>query len=440
MTVDGGDAWHSGGGGRKQGSRRVLYLSYDGMTDPLGPSQVLPYLFGLAKLGHDITLISFEKPERTAAERAAVRSLSGANGVEWHPLSYTKRPPVLSTVRDVQAMGALAKRLHRERPFDLLHCRSYLAALIGARMKRQHGTGFLFDMRGFWADERVDGGLWNLRNPLFRTVFAYFRAREADFLREADHVVSLTEAARDILRSRPDGAAAATPISVIPCCAEFDAFPPVTPERRAAARQSLGIAPEVRVAAYLGSIGTWYLLDEMLDAFAVQQARSPGAVMLFVTRDDPAPIRSAAAARGISPEAIVIRPATRAEVPQFLAAADYGLFFIKPAFSKQASSPVKLGELMALELPVLTNAGVGDVDRILAESGAGVAVTSFDQAAYAEALDQLEALRPHMNRWREAARRWFDLDEGVRRYDAIYRDPSTSRNSAISRGACDASE
>ena len=37
---------------------RALYISYDGMTDPLGRSQVLPYLEGLAKRGHEITLVS----------------------------------------------------------------------------------------------------------------------------------------------------------------------------------------------------------------------------------------------------------------------------------------------------------------------------------------------------------------------------------------------
>ena len=27
----------------------ILYLTYDGITDPLGQSQILPYLFGLSK-------------------------------------------------------------------------------------------------------------------------------------------------------------------------------------------------------------------------------------------------------------------------------------------------------------------------------------------------------------------------------------------------------
>ena len=45
---------------------RVLYITYDGLTDPLGQSQVLPYLLGTAEDGHEITVLSFEKPDRFA--------------------------------------------------------------------------------------------------------------------------------------------------------------------------------------------------------------------------------------------------------------------------------------------------------------------------------------------------------------------------------------
>ena len=40
---------------------KVIYLTYDGLTDSLGQSQILPYLKGLSNLGNDITIISFEK-------------------------------------------------------------------------------------------------------------------------------------------------------------------------------------------------------------------------------------------------------------------------------------------------------------------------------------------------------------------------------------------
>ena len=90
---------------------RVLYLSYDGMTDPLGRSQVLPYLTGLAALGHEITLVSFEKPGRSAEERERVEAICGEAGIAWHPLRYHKRPPILSSVWDVVAMRRAAARL-----------------------------------------------------------------------------------------------------------------------------------------------------------------------------------------------------------------------------------------------------------------------------------------------------------------------------------------
>jgi glycosyltransferase involved in cell wall biosynthesis len=395
----------------------VLYLSYDGMCDPLGGSQVLPYLKGLAALGHRISLVSFEKPERRPEERAEVQRTCSEAGIDWHPLPYHKQPPVLSAMYDLRRMQALAERLHREQPFDIVHCRSYLPALVGLRMKRRFGIRFLFDMRGFWADERVDGGIWKLSNSLFRAVYNYFKKREAEFLAEADQVVSLTEEGKRVLLGwRRDS----PPISVIPCCVDYDAFPPVTEKRRSEARRLLGIAPDTRVVAYLGSFGSWYMVDEMMDFFGVQLERHPDSIFLIVSREPANEILAVAQAHGIASDRLIVRPAARDGVPKLVAAADYGLFFIKPVFSKKASSPTKMGEFLALELPIVTNGNVGDVARIVEESGAGVVVAGFSKKAYRSALDTLETLKPDMERWRSVARRWFDLGTGVDRYAAIY--------------------
>lgn len=406
---------------RPDAAARVLYLSYDGMCDPLGASQVLPYLTGLAAVGHRINLISFEKRERTAAERAAVQRTCDDAGIAWHPLPYHKRPPILSTIFDVWRLRRLAFALHRECRFDLVHCRSYLPALVGLHLKREKGVRFLFDMRGFWADERVDGRIWSLANPVIRAVYNFFKRREADFLREADHIVSLTEAGRKILIERRSGADG-PPITVIPCCVDFGAFPAVDAGKRARAREMLGIPARATVAAYLGSFGSWYMVAEMFAFFRVQLERDSAAMFLIVSREPAAEIGASAQAHGVPAGRIIVRPASREDVPRLMAAADYGLFFIQPVFSKKASSPTKMGELLALELPMITNGGVGDVAENIAETGAGVVVQRFDDDAYRAALDQLTSLRPDMKRWREVSRRLFDLKTGVERYDAIYRE------------------
>ena len=70
--------------------KNILYLSYDGMTDPLGQSQVLPYLVGLSKKGFQFTLISFEKPDRYFQEKSKIEALCIEHNIDWRPLLYTK--------------------------------------------------------------------------------------------------------------------------------------------------------------------------------------------------------------------------------------------------------------------------------------------------------------------------------------------------------------
>src|SRR5438874_2415318 len=42
--------------------KKILFISYDGMTDPLGQSQVIPYLANLSKFGYRFTIFSCDKP------------------------------------------------------------------------------------------------------------------------------------------------------------------------------------------------------------------------------------------------------------------------------------------------------------------------------------------------------------------------------------------
>lgn len=400
---------------------RILYITYDGITDPLGRSQVLPYLTGLSRLGHRITILSCEKPDREASDGPRIRALCDEAGIEWHPIRYHKKPPVLSSAWDATALKRTAERLHREERFDIVHCRSYIPGIAGLHLKRKFGLRFLFDMRGFWPDEKVEGRSWPQTNPVFRRVYRWFKALEAELLTGADHIISLTYEGKRQLLTRPQFQPQGAEITVIPCCVDFTHFPLVAPTDRQAGRAALGIAADARVLVYLGSLGSWYMTDEMLDFFRVMLARDPASVFLFVTHDDPESIRAAARARGVPEDRLVVRGASREEVPLFMAAADIGIFFIAPVFSKKASSPTKMGEMLALGLPLVTNGGVGDVAQIVEETGCGVAIDRFDEATYAAALDRIEAMEPAPQAQREKALPWFDVEIGIARYDEVYR-------------------
>lgn len=399
---------------------RVLYVTYDGITDPLGRSQVLPYLTGLSRLGHRITILSSEKPDREARDGDRIRAICDAAGIEWIPIRYHKKPPVLSSAWDAISLRRAAERLHRKKRFDIVHCRSYIPGIAGMHLKRKFGVRFLFDMRGFWPDEKVEGKNWPQSNPVFRRVYTWFKKLEEELLTGADHIISLTYEGERQLRTRPQFQPTGPDITVIPCCVDFTHFPLVDPTQRQAGRGALGLADDARVLVYLGSLGAWYMLDEMLDFFRVMLARDPKAAFLFVTHDAPEGIRAAAAARGVPEDRLVIRGASREEVPLFVAAADIGIFFIAPVFSKKASSPTKMGEMLALGLPLVTNAGVGDVAQIVEDTGCGIAIERFDDPAYEEALDRIEAMVSAPAAQREKALPWFDVEIGIARYAEVY--------------------
>ena len=402
----------------------VLYLSYDGLTDGLGRSQVLPYIFGLKQLGHSFTIVSFEKKIPFEKDGKNIQKLIDQAGINWIPLLYTASPPILSTVYDVYQLRKKVERLHAETPFDIIHCRSYITSLVGLHMKLKHGVKFVFDMRAFYADERVDGGLWDLKNPLFKAVYKYFKQKELQFLSTADHTISLTSKGREIIHSWKNVAGQPIPIEVIPCCADLDHFHPnkVNTEQKQELRSRFKLSENDFVITYLGSIGTWYMLDEMLDFFKVLLEKRPNSKFLFITTDQPETILPKARSRGISSDRIVISPAKREEVPTFLSLANAAIFFIQPVFSKSGSSPTKHGEMLGMGLPVIANSGVGDVDSIIQDTNSGILINEFSEDAYEEAVKEIDTLlRIPVSSLQEAAHRYYSLQEGVKRYNAVYR-------------------
>ncbi|HRH67206.1 MAG TPA: glycosyltransferase, partial [Bacteroidia bacterium] len=325
----------------------ILYLTYDGLSDPLGQSQVIPYLRGWRKLGHEITIMSSEKKAKPELI-ASISKLLKEEGITWKNIPYTKSPPVLSTVFDILRMRRYCNRLLRETKFDIVHCRSYVPSLIGEYLKKKAGLRFIFDMRGFYADERIDGDIWNQNKLVYRLIYRYFKKKEARFLSCADYTICLTDSARkeiETWRSIPNQP---IPIEVIPCCVDTDYFHPdrVKTEERETAAQALGIGKDDLVISYLGAVGTWYMLDEMLDFFKQLTGRYPNAKFLFITHEHKELILKKSNERNIPEDKLIIYKANHDEVPTYLSLSHLSIFFIKPVYSKIASSPAKMGEIL----------------------------------------------------------------------------------------------
>lgn len=388
----------------------VLYLSYDGLTDPLGQSQILPYLTGLAKRGHKISIISFEKPDRYKSQRHVIEDVCRMAGIVWLPKIYHKSPPILSTVYDLYVLWRTAVNVVAMRRVRIVHCRSYLTALIGLRLKRKTGCRLLFDMRGFWADERVEGRIWSLDNIVYRQIYQYFKRAERRLIKESDAVVVLTQAARDVI----DTWKLAQQITVIPCCVDLKLFDAeqVTENDKQNLRLALGINEGDFVLLYLGSLGTWYMTEEMMTFYHALRQRKPTAKFLILTPDVDA----------VSGEGLIVKTVARKDVPKYIAMSDASICFIRPTFSKKGSSATKMGEVLAMNVPMISNTGWGDVEflqtrvngLLTATTPGGILESSFESRAKAQGQSKFFY-------------EYFSLDHGISRYEKLYADLDRDR-------------
>ena len=391
------------------------------MTDPLGQSQVLPYLKELSKSGYRFTIISFEKKSNFNRLQPLIQSICDQNKIHWIPLSYTKKPPVISTVYDLIRLRRKIKEVFHHQPPAIIHCRSYLTMMIAIAFKKK--TRLLFDIRGFWVDERIDGNIWNIRNPIFRFIYQYLKKKEKTLFAEADGIISLSAAACPIIREwQPTEHPA--PISVIPCCTDSEHFNPnsIPVDNNIQIRKSLNLPEKGFILGYIGGISTWYLPAEMFDFFKVLLEKRPDAYFLIITQEDKEELFRLAEKCNLPPEKIRVTQTDRQHTPLYLSVFDASVFFIKPAFSKQASSPTKMGELMCMDIPVVSNSGVGDTEAMIRDTGSGAVVNSFTREAYEQATETL--LKIHAAKQKGSIRaegmKLFGLQQGVEKYAEMY--------------------
>ena len=393
------------------------------MLDPLGQSQVLPYLRELSKQGVVFTLLSFERRgafEKDGPARCNELKCELAHqNIEWHWLRYHQTPSIPATAYDVLRGTLYAKRLVRKNRIEMVHARSHIAATIALALKKQLGIKFIFDIRGLMAEEYVDANHWKQNSLPFRIS----KTMEGRALAGADGIVTLTEKIWPIIKDWDGLRGRDVPHEVVPCCADLKAFRFSAVEREKR-RAELGLSERLTVV-YSGSIDGWYLTEEMADFFAQVLRENPSAHFLWLTPFKHDRITGLMNERGIEPDQYTVKSVLSADVPSYLSAADVGLAFIRSCFSKQASSPTKNAEYLACGLPVIINAGVGDSDALVTQSEIGALVEELTDAGYSHAITTVRQLLTDRDALRVATRDTavllFDVSRvGVETYARLY--------------------
>jgi glycosyltransferase involved in cell wall biosynthesis len=402
--------------------RRVLFISYNGMLEPLGQTQVIPYLTELANRGVTFSLLSFEQPyayepEGVARTDTLKRELK-TKGIEWHWLPYHRTPSIPATIYDVFAGTRYAKSLVRRNGIEMVHARGHIAATIALALKKKLGTRMIFDLRGLMAEEYVDAGHWQEGNLAYRIT----KAAERRVLAGTDAIVTLTERIWPIIREWEGLKDRKVHHAVIPCCVDLERFK-YSEEQRQLRRAELNLGDRFTLV-YSGSLDGWYLTEEMADFFAAVLKLRPDAHLLWLTNGRHDRVRELMTARNVGNDNFSVRSVAAALVPSYLAAGDAGIAFIKRCFSKLASSPTKNGEYLACGLPLVINAGVGDSDALIEEWDAGVLVNEINTGEFTSAGSQIIELASRSEvrtKMRSIGEHLFDLSSvGGERYSNLY--------------------
>jgi glycosyltransferase involved in cell wall biosynthesis len=395
----------------------VLFLAYDGMTDPLGQSQVLSYLRLLSLQGFSFDIISFEKPGVYAAKKSLLEESIKGYDIRWHPLPYTKSPPVLSTLKDLWMGWKKVKQLAQDRQIDIVHSRGYIIGNIARATKRVYGAKLIFDMRGWWADEKLESGLW--ASPLYRPVYKYFKKLEKQLFEESDYSISLTHVGSDeierlALKQKHQ-------VGIIPTCVDFEIFRPFDAGIRSEVRRELNIPESSKVLLYSGSLGGNYGTDMLLDLFKAFKAAYPDFYLLVLSKTDKGYIDNEVRKHKVDAASVRIVDADFKHVHRYLMAGDYGVVNYNRTYSTIGRSPTKLGEYWACGLPVIAQSNVGDMDYLLQRyPEGGLLLNELKEAEYTALVHTALNLTLDRDKLREYSLDYYDLNKGADTYAKIY--------------------
>jgi glycosyltransferase involved in cell wall biosynthesis len=299
----------------------------------------------LAGRGHEVVLL--HRPE-----------------LELPPLAAGVTPIATSFRRSPGALKALARRL-REARVQVIH----------THMSSAHFHGAL--LRAFWGVPAVGAAHARHFQPhwLFNDrVIAPSRSTAAYHLR---------------VNRVPPGR-----MRVIPNFIDPDAYPAITPERRAAARDRLGLDPDALVIGSVADILQGKRPSDLV--LAARPLLEAGAQLVIAGAElDPLEAeRTRRAGEGLDVRLL----GRRADIPDLLPGFD-----IFALASEREEMPMAILEAMATGLPVVA-IDVGGVPEMVHEGETGLLVPARDVAAFGERLGRLAA-DPELRRKMGAAGR-----------------------------------
>ena len=129
----------------KKKVEEILFISYDGLLDPLGKSQILPYIIGLSEKGYKFCVISFEKNSHSLKDILRLKKYLKERNIDWYKLSFIRGK--FQGLNRIIKGSICVKYLCLTRNIKLIHLRAILPGII--YIFSFSNKKFIYDIRSF---------------------------------------------------------------------------------------------------------------------------------------------------------------------------------------------------------------------------------------------------------------------------------------------------
>ncbi|TSC95196.1 MAG: glycosyltransferase [Parcubacteria group bacterium Licking1014_1] len=351
---------------------KAIYITFNGLADPLGQSQVLPYLQGLNSAGIKFYLVSLEKNIKEAEKLS--EKLENL-GISWYKLKYF-RFYTLGMAFNVLQCFLLVFYLIVSKKIKIIHSRAYLPIFSVFFLKKIFGLKLIFDMRGFWPEELVDSK--RIKDDSIYHKALKFLERKS--ILSSDYIVTLTPESKEIIESKYREKK--LKVVWMPTCVNEEKFTPLKAEPLTGFDNKF-------IIVYAGSLWSFYDMPSQIDFFNILKTKIPNAHFLILGNNKPEELREIFKQKGVKEDDYTIISLKSEDVPKYLLGSNLGISFRYDFYSQKAAFPTKLAEYLISGLPVVINSNSDYIEKFVRSNKVGVVVNTFNKDSLATAADEL---------------------------------------------------
>ena len=315
-----------------------IYITYDGICEPISESQILPLINSLSK-NRKIILISLERK----VKKKILNIVKNNKNILWFKYNYFSNKLVFLNFIILAYLNIKIFYLLKKHKIKIIHLRSlipYISIMIPSLFYK---VNIIYDMRGFWIQEKIDRYNWNKNSIVVKTL----KKIEIHLLKKSKKIICLTENSIKILSSKYN--LNINKFTKIPTTVDLNLF-----------KKNQNIKNKLTNFCYLGT--TKYAYDfNLLIKFFIKLKTNNISYNLFIISKDKI---NTNILKNIGEDNYKILDLEREDVIKKLNSIDFGIFFLKNNKSVAASYPTKIGEFMSMGIPIICNKFNTDFEKI----------------------------------------------------------------------------